>query len=80
MNKKHVGGIYWYIKRVLDIIFSLILIIITFPLLLIVGLSLLINLGRPIFNQRRFREGLNKKKFLMYKLRTKKMNSDGSDV
>ena len=76
MNKKHVKGIYWYIKRFFDIILSLVCIIITLPLLLIVALSLFINLGKPLFNQRRYREGLNKKKFLMYKIRTKKLDSD----
>lgn len=76
MKSKHVKGIYWYIKRFLDIFFSLILIIVTSPIMLLVALGLLINLGRPIVNQRRYREGLNKKKFLMYKLRTKKLNSD----
>ena len=76
MEKKHINGIYWYIKRIFDFLFSLILLIITFPLLLIVAISLFINLGRPICNQRRYREGLNKKKFLMYKLRTKKLDSD----
>ena len=74
--KKHVKGIYWYIKRFFDIFFSLILIIITFPIMIIVSLCLFINLGRPLWNQRRYREGLNKKKFLMYKFRTKKLDSD----
>ena len=74
--EKHVKGIYWYIKRFFDIFFSLILIIITLPIMIIVAICLLINLGRPLCNQRRYREGLNKKKFLMYKLRTKKLDSD----
>lgn len=76
MKEKHVKGLYWYIKRLLDVIFSFVLIIITSPIMLIVSICLLINLGRPIYNQRRYREGLNKKKFLMYKLRTKKLDSD----
>ena len=54
--KKHVKGIYWYIKRFFDIFFSLILIIITFPIMIIVSLCLFINLGRPLWNQRRYRE------------------------
>ena len=68
--------LYWYIKRLLDIIISLILIVITLPLMLITVIVLIINLGLPIFNQKRYREGLYKKKFLMLKFRTKKMNSD----
>lgn len=64
-----------YIKRILDIIVSLLLIIITFPLMIIVGLSLYVNLGAPLWNQKRMREGLNKKSYLMYKFRTRKLDS-----
>ena len=67
---------YWYIKRFLDIILSLILIILTLPLMLITMIILLISLGFPIFNQKRYREGLYNKKFLMFKFRTKLMDSD----
>lgn len=67
---------YWYIKRLLDIFLSIILIIITFPLMLITAILLLLDLGFPIFNQRRYREGLYKKEFLMLKLRTKKLDVD----
>lgn len=76
MNNKLTSRPYWYIKRFLDIILSIILIIITLPLMLITGLLLVINLGLPLFNQKRYREGLYKKKFLMYKFRTKKIDSD----
>ena len=64
-----------YIKRLLDIIISFILIIVAFPLMIIVALSLYINLGAPLWNQKRMREGINKKTFLMYKLRTRKIDS-----
>ncbi len=71
---------YWYIKRLLDIFLSLVLIIITLPIMLIVLLILLIDLGFPILNQNRYREGMYKKSFLMFKLRTKKMNSDSLPI
>lgn len=64
MYKKH-------IKRLLDIVISLVLIIVTFPIMLLVGLAILINLGKPLWNQKRLREGLNKKTFTMYKFRTR---------
>lgn len=67
---------YWYVKRLLDIILSIILIILTLPFMLLTLIILVINLGFPIFNQRRYREGMYKKKFLMYKFRTKKMDVD----
>ena len=73
---KHINGTYWYVKRILDIIFSLIFIIITLPLMLVVALSVLIGLGLPLYNQKRYREGLNKKKFIMYKFRTKLLDCD----
>lgn len=67
---------YWYIKRIIDIILSIVLIIVTFPLMLITLFFLMLNLGLPIFNQRRYREGLYKKQYLMLKFRTKKLDSD----
>ena len=67
---------YWYVKRFFDILLSLILIILTSPLMLITVIFLAINLGFPIHNQFRYREGMYKKGFLMFKFRTKKMDSD----
>lgn len=67
---------YWYVKRLLDIIMSLILIIITLPFMLLTVIILVLSLGFPIFNQRRYREGLYRKQYLMFKFRTKKMNVD----
>ena len=58
-----------YIKRILDIILSLIAIIITLPIFLIVGILILIFIGQPaIFRQKR--PGKNEKIFTMYKFRT----------
>lgn len=58
-----------YIKRLLDIILSLLAIIISSPIFLIVGLLVLIFLGRPaIFKQKR--PGKNEKIFTLYKFRT----------
>lgn len=68
MYKKH-------IKRLLDIIISFVLIVITFPIMIIVGLLLYINLGSPLYNQKRLREGMNKKTFKMYKFRTRLLDT-----
>lgn len=68
-----------YIKRLLDIVVSLILIVILFPIMIIVAILLLVNLGFPLWNERREREGKNKKTFIMYKFRTKKLNSENLD-
>lgn len=58
-----------FIKRLLDITFSLILIIILLPLMVIIGLIVRVNLGSPIiFTQDR--TGLNEKTFKLYKFRS----------
>lgn len=43
--------------------------------MVIVAISLYINLGSPLWNQKRLREGINKKPFIMYKFRTRKLDS-----
>lgn len=68
-----------YIKRLLDIILSLLAIIITSPIFIIIGILVLIFLGKPaIFRQKR--PGKNEKIFNMYKFRTmtNKKDKDGN--
>ena len=58
-------------KPILDIVFSILLIIILFPLMIIISIILLFDIGCPIiFKQTR--TGKNKKAFTMYKFRTMK--------
>ena len=58
-----------YIKRLLDIILSLLAIIILLPIFLLVGLLVLIFIGKPaIFRQKR--PGKDEKIFTLYKFRT----------
>ena len=58
-----------YIKRLLDIIISLLAIVLLSPLFIIIYMILLFTLHRHIiFKQKR--EGLNKKTFTLYKFRT----------
>lgn len=61
-----------YIKRLLDIIFSFVLILLLWPLMIIIAILTFISLGFPIHNYKREREGMNKKTFIMYKFRTKR--------
>lgn len=66
-------------KRLLDIMLSLIAIIISSPIFIIVGILVLIFLGRPaIFRQKR--PGKNEKVFTLYKFRTMtdKKDKDGN--
>ena len=68
-----------YIKRLLDIILSLIAIIIIFPIFLLIGVLVLIFLGQPaIFKQKR--PGKDEKIFTLYKFRTmtNKKDKDGN--
>lgn len=58
-----------YIKRILDLILSLMALIILMPLMIIIGVLVRINLGSPIiFKQKR--PGKNEKIFTLYKFRT----------
>lgn len=58
-----------YIKRILDVVLSLVALIVLSPIMLIVAILVRIKLGTPvIFKQKR--PGLNEKIFTMYKFRT----------
>lgn len=62
---------YWHFKRLFDIILSIILIILTSPIMLIVLLITYIDIGTPLIDIRIPREGLHKKPFYMLKIRTR---------
>ena len=58
-----------YIKRILDLILSLMALIVLMPLMIIIGILVRINLGSPIiFKQKR--PGKYEKIFTLYKFRT----------
>lgn len=65
-----------FFKPMLDFILSFILILLLWPLILIVALVTYIDLGAPIHNTIRQREGKGRKTFLMYKFRTKKLGTE----
>lgn len=64
-----------YFKRLLDILFSLILLVILFPLGLIIVILSKVNTGKVFYMQKR--DGKNKKSFTMYKFCSMK-NIEGS--
>jgi lipopolysaccharide/colanic/teichoic acid biosynthesis glycosyltransferase len=68
----------YFIKRLLDIIFSLILIILLSPLMIIVSIISKCVTGKFIFKQ--YRDGLKKKKFMMYKFSSIKPNREYSKL
>ena len=57
-----------YFKRLFDIFFSLALLIILFPIMILIYVLVWIFIGYPIFSQRR--PGLNNKIFILYKFKT----------
>ncbi|WP_316062033.1 sugar transferase [Finegoldia magna] len=57
-----------YVKRLLDIIISLVALVLSLPINIVIGLLTIIDVGRPIiFKQKRL--GLNGKEFTIYKFR-----------
>ena len=62
-----------YLKRLLDVILSLILIIFLSPIMLIIFFVVWVSIGYPIFSQKR--PGLNNKIFTLYKFKTLKDTS-----
>ena len=68
----------YFIKRLLDIVFSLVLIILFLPLMIIVGIISKCVTGHFIFKQKR--DGLNKKSFTMYKFSSIKPSREYSKI
>ena len=66
-----------FVKRLLDLVVSVLAIAVLWPLMLLIALLILVLMGRPvIFKQRR--PGLNERAFWVYKFRSMR-NGDGSD-
>ena len=59
---------YKYLKRLFDIFFSSILIVVLFPLMILIFFFVWFIIGFPIFRQKR--PGLNNKIFIIYKFKT----------
>lgn len=69
------------IKRIFDLLFSIIVLLLLSPVILIIAILVKLNLGSPIlFTQERI--GKDNKKFKMYKFRTMKdaMGKDGKQL
>ena len=66
------------VKPTLDFVLALLLIILLLPLMGIVAIVTFIDLGLSLHNLLREREGKDKKTYIMYKFRTKALDSDGT--
>jgi sugar transferase EpsL len=77
-SKASIPGTYQrFLKRPLDIAGALVLLVLSFPILLIVGVIVRLSIGSPVlFSQ--MRPGLNGKPFKIYKFRTM-TNAKGSN-
>ncbi len=67
-----------YIKRILDIVFSILIMILLLPLFIIVGIMCLIITGKIIYRQKR--DGLNKESYVIYKFSSIKPNGKYSKI
>ncbi len=63
--------LYRFVKRIIDVVVSLAILVLSSPLLVPVSLMILISMGRPILF-RQVRPGLRRKPFVLYKFRTMK--------
>lgn len=71
---------YKYIKRLLDILISLVVLVVALPIMAIVIIITFFNIGRPLIDIRIPREGKDKKPFYMYKIRTRVYDKDGNST
>lgn len=74
------SGMYKYIKRLLDILLSSVFIILSLPIVIVVILITYFDIGRPLIDIRIPREGMNKKPFYMYKIRTRVYDEQGNST
>lgn len=79
MKKHNYQGVYnRYVKRVIDFVAALFLLILTSPLFLIISLIIIIDTGFPVF-YKPLRAGYKNKPFHIYKFRTMVKDADKGD-
>ena len=62
-------------KRMMDILVALALLMILFPLFIVTGVAIFMNMGRPVFFKQ-VRPGIHGKPFIIYKFRTMRDERD----
>ena len=79
MKKHNYQGVYnRYVKRVIDFVAALFLLILSSPLFLIISLIIIIDTGFPVF-YKPLRAGYKNKPFHIYKFRTMVKDADKGD-
>lgn len=73
------GSIFYKVtKRIFNIVFSLVALILLSPILLIISLLIILDDGFPVFFKQK-RTGLNGSTFYIYKFRSMKVTNNGSN-
>ncbi len=70
---------YWYVKRTLDVLFSMIGIFIALPFLPLIALMIKLDSPGPVFYSQT-RIGRDKRPFLLWKIRTMVLDADKNNV
>ena len=79
INKLQIDGLNKLLKRVFDIFFSIIVMIILFPIILLVSILIKIDSYGPIFYSQK-RETIYNKKFKLYKFRSMYVNAEKDGI
>ena len=79
INKLQIDGLNKLLKRVLDIFFSIIAMVILFPIILFVSILVKIDSYGPIFYSQE-RETIYNKKFKLYKFRSMYVNAEKDGI
>jgi polysaccharide biosynthesis protein PslA len=74
-GKSHNSGVYLFIKRLMDIIISVSMMILLFPLIIYAAVRVKFSSPGPVFYSQE-RIGLRKKKFMMHKFRSMYINAE----
>lgn len=79
INKLQIDGLNKILKRMFDIFFSIVAIIILFPIILLISILIKIDSYGPVFYSQE-RETIYNKKFKMYKFRSMCVNSEKDGI
>ncbi len=79
INKLRINGLNRILKRMIDILFSIVAIIILFPIILLVSILIKIDSSGPVFYSQE-RETIYNKKFKLYKFRSMYVNAEKDGI
>lgn len=77
--QKSTNNIQYRVKRTFDVIIAFLIILFTFPIVILCSIFIFLEDKGPIIYKQK-RTGLNNKKFTIYKLRTMKVNAESNGI